>query len=888
MKLHLNSIVIILFQLILTGTIFGEARYRVAPVYEDTIRIVLIWNDAHGLSSCDTSTTPVGEKTMEFVRAALNPEKIPNIRALKNSTSAKVSWEDVEALWGEDTVPHVIVHINAGWSSGWNGEELDEIFQNAINLKMGIVSIGDDAANLASNTFGFRNVDNAPAPLGDAQSIDSLWIGLLRANDEMIKVRAANNGLMYPGLNGIISNAVDSILKDTIMQFFPFGAGRCQADADKYNTLYPSWITMLGYQQGYMDKKAQPGPNELNVLVAIQDTTEKDIIRRAVALSFQPSFLQNKAAAEQIIYDAIMFGSLTHTLSVANRLSIRPSSNEAQAGKDLTLYAEIFDTKGNPMTELQHFVQWEILKTDQDDKITTSIGDSTVYSATKAWRTVTFRAWVTDFETGALLQDTLTIPVTPGAPHHLDIQKTTAVTESMLHKNTDPVTVHLSLNTLSDTLYAVVRDTFNNFIRFSDSTVTFWQSNKPEITAVTGTPSMKFTGVVTMIRAGNTYIEVFENYLIADTAFIQTDAVVVRSALTRDTDGDGFLDRVELRLDTPVKINTSNSSGHNITVSFASNQFTIKSISTNSPVDSVINIDLHENELWGFQTDWILDLGGDLVITTSDNSVDSIKLSGIVAIDGAGPVIKKAVLHPGLERAADTLKITMSELVNRNQLLSIEPGKAFRYYLDSAQNKPEPKVFNGAYIVISEPDTFIENLLILIPHTTEGAIELTPLSDRIQFVYGSSDITNNAPPPEEIAHKAIVEAGGNNFISVVVYPNPLIPGSVKNWPQTLQMRYRDAIKNQSEGVLIIIKTKRPLAPDENGNYGSVVVYDALGHHIINLQLMKTSNNLEYVVFWNGRNNKVRFVGRGVYLAVIKMQDAEGVHFKKSVKIGVKR
>ncbi len=137
---------------------FAEALYRVHQNYEDTVRIAIIWNNAPGVSSCDFTTLPIGQKTLDFVKRALNPEKVPNIKELQNTTSYHTTWEDVRSLWGADTVPHVIVHVNAGWSSGWNGPDLDMIFSNASNLKIGIISVGDDAADLSSRTFGFGAV----------------------------------------------------------------------------------------------------------------------------------------------------------------------------------------------------------------------------------------------------------------------------------------------------------------------------------------------------------------------------------------------------------------------------------------------------------------------------------------------------------------------------------------------------------------------------------------------------------------------------------------------------------------------------------------------------------------------------------------------------------
>src|SRR5690606_23791060 len=204
------------------------------------------------------------------------------------------------AQWGAGKMPHVIVHLNAGWHSE-NGPDLPSVLNTAAAQRIGVVSIGDDAAAFADEVFGFTNVQNVPPPMNDATQYrnanNNLWLSLDGKSDT----------LPTPG---VIRNTADS-LNISKLDFKPFAGGgtndfRCQADADKY-TVLPSFmdkLSFLGFQRAFNGTDTIGGPRELQTIVAFQDG-----IRRGVALSFQPQFLKNAVAAHQIVYDAILYAS---------------------------------------------------------------------------------------------------------------------------------------------------------------------------------------------------------------------------------------------------------------------------------------------------------------------------------------------------------------------------------------------------------------------------------------------------------------------------------------------------------------------------------------------------------------------------------------------------
>lgn len=869
------------------GSSFAEAVYRVHKNYEDTVRIAIIWNNAPGMSSCDFSTLPVGQKTLDFVKMALNPEKIPNIKELQNTESDHTTWEDVRALWGADTIPHVIVHVNAGWSAGWNGPELDAIFSNAINLKIGIVSIGDDAADLSSRTFGFDGVENNPEPLYDAIDIDSLWIGLLRANDDRLKT-IENGTLAYPGVNGIISNTVDSILKDTLINFFPFGEGRCQADADRYDVLYPNWITMLGYQQGYWDGEAQPGANELNVLVAIQDTTSQGLIRRAVALSFQPSFLENGLASQQITYDAIMFASLAHTLTIINEIKISVSSDTINAGETAHVSAEIFDQRGISLTELLPEVQWQIVNPEPGDSISASTGGTTSITGTKAWRNTTIEASVKDPITGSLISATAEITIMPGDPHHLDILITNIVTANMLNDNNPRETVKLSRTNPSVTLYSVVRDRFNNFVSSSDQDLTTWTSADASIARASGQSRNASAGTVSLSGNGSTTVCVAEGSLIPDTASVNCVGIKVKDAVTLDTDGDGLIDMVAIFFDIPATVALQN--GAPLTLIHDDKTLQVSGIHTRSggSVDSVYYLEVTENETWGLQTDWIVTLNGAVNVLNTEETKGSVDISGVKARDGIGPVLEKAVLYPSYMRFSDTLLIILSEPVKRADLVSVSPESAFNFYLFTNKTSPDVRVLQRSCFDFDGSTDYINQFIIILTDQSNSNFDITPYKDKMQFVTGSSDSVGNLPPGASVSRKVPVEISGINYIKVTAYPNPFAQGSLASLPPQIRKRFANIIGNRQSGMLVDFYSIKPLAQQTDGSYGVAAIYDAVGNRMArDVKLKKANTSTNYGFIWDGKNQNGRNVGTGTYLAVVKCKDMDEKNYIEKIKLGVK-
>ncbi len=512
------------------GTAFAQAEYRVAADYEDSLRVVILYNDdATGHSWCQSGTRPVGELTRDYILTSLDVSRVSNVIVRKTE---ETTWSQIQAMWGGDTLPHVIVHANAGWHSK-NGPYLGEIFSNAVLNKIGVVSIGDDAAHLATDIFGFTGVSNVPQPMGDATSIDSLWIGLIRSHDEKLKERdPVTGGLKYPYVNGVISNAIDSILPAQRLDFYPYGEHRCQADADKYSVLpeYLPKLTYLGYQQGYKSGGVIGDYNELQVIVAIQDTIGS-AVRRGVSLSFQPQFIRDSEGSQQVVYDAIMFASLAHTLSVPSKLTIVVEGDSLTAGDTLSLEAFIIDQFGDTLHDdaMLEEVRWDMLAATRrpGDQLLASSGGHTRFTATAAHRNASITATYDD--NGTILIDTAVIWIKPASPHHLVIEGTANALSSSPNQD-NPAggdgSVTIASNESGRSVYAIIRDIYGNYVEHSQTTD--WQAFNPAgiVTAAPGETALG-EGRISRIGASGSAQVWARNplYSLSDTVRVTVDDV---------------------------------------------------------------------------------------------------------------------------------------------------------------------------------------------------------------------------------------------------------------------------------------------------------------------------------------------------------------------------
>ena len=552
--------------LLSNNSVYAQAAIRLPGTginYEDSVRIVVLWNNPRG--NCGWMDS-VGAQTRDFILKSLSTNTTttppaghlgnllttinPNVKIIPThkADGTWTTWNDIVNLWGANRLPHVIVHSNAGWGDAtYNGPTtvgtaegpIWALFDSATAHYIGIAEVGDDAAWLATNTFGFTLTNNMPPPINDGiqytASTDSLLIGLHPNNDHLL------DSTKYPYLNGVVRNTAYTVLNDSTIYFKPYinqdAAGgkdtiRCQADADKYTILpgQASKLTMLGYENAATKTGAYAGrvipadpTQELDVVVAFQDTITKNgaqTIRRAVALSMEPQFLKKTQAMYQLTYDAVMYASLAWQNRPPSgiQMGVSPDTNVISAGDSIVFKATVEDGSGSALSGYDQSVKWTLwtwvppngvpVKNTTASYNTAASGVNNTFKAIDAYSFYIIMANLDTISaggTGVHLFWADTVYVQPGKATHLNIE---ASADSMVSRLNDARlgSITMSGTTQKDSVYAVLRDQFGNWV--SHATLASWLSRNTAVVTDSSGRTQLGEGVITRQAASNatTYI----------------------------------------------------------------------------------------------------------------------------------------------------------------------------------------------------------------------------------------------------------------------------------------------------------------------------------------------------------------------------------------------
>jgi hypothetical protein len=150
-----------------------------------------------------------------------------------------------------------------------------------------------------------------------------------------------------------------------------------------------------------------------------------------------------------------------------------------------------------------------------------------------------------------------------------------------------------------------------------------------------------------------------ENPALKDSIMVCVTGVNTRpiSAITRDYDGCGYLDRIEMKFRKPIYFKNGETGAskipksNEITVKYSSTVLTVDSVTVN-PKDSTVVIWLNDvaPHTGALQTDWlpVINIGDGFFMTKRDDGVLDPVLSQTVkepvVLDGAAPVIANATL----------------------------------------------------------------------------------------------------------------------------------------------------------------------------------------------------------------------------------------------------
>lgn len=407
-----------------------------------------------------------------------------------------------------------------------------------------------------------------------------------------------------------------------------------------------------------------------------------------------------------------------------------------------------------------------------------------------------------------------------------------------------------------------------------------------------------------------------ENQLISDTLRVVIIGPLSKpiDAITRDINGNGILDRIEISFDMPIYINSRQ---------FLS-LFSIDYNRYNFDIDSLIistdstHLTLFLNETAGnktLQTNWTPLITFHNLNFALGGAVDSFEIE---PRDGAGPVIKSVIKEiQNSDRRSDLVTVTFSEEVTGPQGSQFShlkmPEDVFRVFTNSTgtvlTQVPFLKGIKNFNVPVY-PDSVAFN-------TTNG----NDLTERYYFdirtdnkAYLIEDLSRNRPSVYN--RKVRVEVRGNVKTELVVAPNPSRASLIHERPGEFHLRHNpnaiNWVSKDKAGVAIVfqVQLNEPKAPVIGGQ---MVILDMMGNKVIadpetdykwiNLfnkdavvSNQKHSNIIpgtwdtngavhEFVVYWNGFTKNGNKAAPGVYRAILKLFTKSGKEDKVTTYVG---
>lgn len=389
----------------------------------------------------------------------------------------------------------------------------------------------------------------------------------------------------------------------------------------------------------------------------------------------------------------------------------------------------------------------------------------------------------------------------------------------------------------------------------------------------------------------------------------------VISAVTNDANGNGLLDKITIRFDRPVYLESAlNLSDFHI--SYRSTSFSVDSLLLSTD-NRTMSLFLKEEPSSVMQTAWTPQL-------TFDNSLYSLIKApdtlSVTTTDGAGPVIESIVKEiKDNNRKNDLVTVTFSERITgpSGTMFSVlqMPEKVFNTWRQvKADSMQQLSLLSGiaGFNGPLNPDQLFFN--------TTNAIELTNKhyfnirTDSAAYVL--TDRYNN--PPHINNRKVNVEIRGNVVEEMKMFPNPGRATEIREPAGDFHIEHNqealDWVAADKAGIVMQFLLKLP-ENIKSTVKGQITIFDAVGNVVcsdpgvhyrwknlvtdgpvitnpVNKDILPAGWNNDgtiyhYYIYWNGYAQNKNRVSPGVYKVVLKViVETEGAKAKPVIYSGI--
>jgi hypothetical protein len=363
------------------------------------------------------------------------------------------------------------------------------------------------------------------------------------------------------------------------------------------------------------------------------------------------------------------------------------------------------------------------------------------------------------------------------------------------------------------------------------------------------------------------------------------------SAVTADTNGNGYLDRIDLRFDLPVSLADSTALQHFFVVYKGDTLRAVRLVQTDT-AGKAFSVILQEKRTVDPQTSWT----PRITIRNANASLrNADTLLQITADDGAGPVVWSVTkfVENVTDRTTDRVRVVFSEPILDTtgasfSLGSATPSQLFDvWYRSGSGMELQDSILRGiSSFTLAEPNA-VEFLMsngadlkdyhwLSIKTDTSGTAPRSEIFD--------ASPARNFPVPGNVPVQTVIK--GTIGKSMTIGPNPFPPISFHQETELTAHDEKVLIswirgRNGGGGTILKVTLSMPSDPVGVRLTGELRVYDLAGNLVY---LRKNDNDLipakwrstwyagsrDICFYWNGLNDKGMRCAAGAYRTILQV------------------